>query len=79
MADATKTIERATPPGGHVWLSPADLVARWRDARSEKTLRNWRSARIGPPWHDFGAGALYRLDEIEEWERQNSTRMNPTR
>ena len=36
--------------------------------KSEKTLRNWRSLGIGPPYYKpVGGGILYRWPEVEKW------------
>jgi hypothetical protein len=32
------------------FLTPAEVVARYREEISEGTLRNWRAMRIGPPF-----------------------------
>jgi excisionase family DNA binding protein len=32
-----------------------------------QTLRNWRIARKGPPYHKFGRAVRYRLEDLEDW------------
>jgi hypothetical protein len=55
-----------------VYLTPEELVARWRDRIDIDTLANWRSKRQGPPFHRFGGRAvLYRTDLVARWEAKN--------
>lgn len=32
-----------------------------------QTLRNWRIARKGPPYHKFGRAVRYRVEDLEKW------------
>jgi hypothetical protein len=52
------------------YITPQELVARWRGRIGMATLRNWRYAanRKGPPWIKVGAKVLYPLKELEAWE-----------
>lgn len=54
-------------------LTPKDLCARWKVA--DNTLRKWRVNGTGPHYIKLGEGRAadvrYRLEDIEEWERQN--------
>lgn len=52
-----------------LYLTPAQLCARWLGRISEKTLANWRSGKKGPRYKRFGSRILYPLDGVEEWER----------
>lgn len=48
-------------------LTEADLANRWKIP--QKTLRNWRCLRKGPPWIQIGAGHVrYRPADIEAYE-----------
>jgi hypothetical protein len=38
---------------------------------SERTLRNWRSLRIGPPFIKIGKVALYLVEELDRCDRSN--------
>lgn len=38
----------------------------------EKTLANWRNKRVGPPFRKFGRRVLYPLDQLEQWERDQT-------
>ena len=76
MADSDRiypqpTTTRAAPDGGEAdrsvrHLTQAELARRWR--RSERTLERWRLSNQGPPHLQIG-GVLYRLVDIEEFER----------
>lgn len=55
------------------YLTAKELAARWR--MSEGTLRNWRWKRIGPPFIRPARGkVLYRLKDVQAWERQHTER-----
>ncbi len=47
-------------------LTQAELARRWR--KSERTLERWRLRGQGPAHLRIG-GVLYRLSDIEEYER----------
>jgi Helix-turn-helix domain len=47
-------------------LTQAELARRWR--KSERTLERWRLRGVGPAHLQIG-GVLYRLVDIEEFER----------
>jgi hypothetical protein len=47
-------------------LTQAELALRWR--KSERTLERWRLRGVGPAHLQIG-GVLYRLVDIEEFER----------
>jgi hypothetical protein len=55
---------------GPVHLTPEELCERWRQRVAIETLSNWRSAGVGPPATRIGRAILYRVDLLEEWERQ---------
>jgi hypothetical protein len=54
------------------FLTPEEVVARYRDELSLGTLRNWRSLRIGPNFVKIGKAVLYPRDALEAWDRQNT-------
>ena len=54
-----------------IYLTPEEVSLRWRRKVDVETLKNWRSLRIGPPFHRFGRAVLYRIDLLVQWERQN--------
>ena len=47
-------------------LTQAELARRWR--KSKRTLERWRLRGVGPAHLQIG-GVLYRLVDIEEFER----------
>lgn len=54
-----------------------DEVAEYLQ-KTEKTLRNWRSAGIGPPYIKVEGGAIrYRWSEVEKW--LTGQQVNPAR
>jgi hypothetical protein len=59
------------------YLTPQEVVLRWRGRIGMATLRNWRCAanRKGPPWIKLGAKVLYPRRELELWEA--AMRVNP--
>jgi hypothetical protein len=48
------------------FLTKQELAERL-GGRSERTLANWRSKRIGPPFVRAGGTILYRLSSFEAW------------
>ena len=55
------------------YLTPEEVSLRWRRKVDVDTLKNWRSLRVGPPFHRFGRAVLYRADLLECWESKNLT------
>lgn len=55
-----------------IFLTPAQVVARYNGAISVRTLANWRSAGVSPPFTKVGGRIMYRLADIEEWERKRT-------
>lgn len=53
---------------GFIWLTPEELVKRWRGTITLRTLANWRSCKEGPKPTKIGGKILYRLDVVEAWE-----------
>lgn len=49
-------------------MTPAEVAAVLRV--SEKTLKNWRSLRYGPPFIKIGGSVRYRRQSIERWLNQ---------
>lgn len=53
------------------FLTINEVVSRYRNQVSEGTLRNWRSARVGPSFVKLGKAVLYPVVELRAWERRN--------
>lgn len=63
--------------GGRTYLTPEELVGRWRGVVSARTLDNWRSLGRGPIWTQVHRRILYALADVERWEcerRKGTTR-----
>lgn len=54
-----------------MYLTPKELSARYKGRVTEKTLRNWRSKGVGPPFTKLGTKTiLYALVDVERWEQE---------
>jgi|TARA_R110002124_G_scaffold81491_1_gene214850 hypothetical protein len=51
-----------------VFFNQHELSLRW--SISGRTLERWRYERSGPNYVRIGGRVLYRISEIEEYERQ---------
>lgn len=51
-----------------IHLTQMDLGNRWH--LSPRTLERWRWEGIGPPYLKIGGRILYRLEDIEAYERE---------
>ena len=51
-----------------VCLSQIELAARWEI--SHRTLERWRWAQEGPRYLKLGGRVIYRLSDIEAFERE---------
>jgi hypothetical protein len=50
-------------------LTTAELADRWKMAKI--TLQNWRQKRKGPSYIKMGRQVLYRVADVEAYERDN--------
>ena len=55
------------------FLTPAELVKRWRNRVTLRTLQNWRYSkqRRGPRYVRIAGRVLYQVVDVEEYERVN--------
>lgn len=53
------------------YLTAEEVAERYRGEISVGTLRNWRAARIGPPFIKIGKAVLYPIEELDAWDRRN--------
>ncbi|UPJ50367.1 helix-turn-helix domain-containing protein [Bradyrhizobium sp. 200] len=53
------------------YLTAEEVTERYRGEISVGTLRNWRAARIGPPFIKIGKAILYPAAELDAWDRKN--------
>ncbi len=69
MSSTSPGQEQVRPSSGRA-LPPAD-AARYLGVVTEKTLANWRSLGMGPPFVRVGEGKLarvaYRLGDLNAW------------
>lgn len=49
------------------WLSPEQVVDYVRGAVTLGTLRNYRSARIGPRYLKVGRSIFYNVEAVNDW------------
>lgn len=54
--------------GEREYLTPAELVKRYKNTISERTLANWRSKGLGPTFVKIGGRVLYPVDLLVAWE-----------
>jgi len=54
------------------FITPEELVERYRGRISLRTLSNWRYANRGPKYHRLGNRILYKLDDVLEWESRQA-------
>jgi len=62
-----------------LFLTPEELVARYRGEVTSGTLRNWRCAGRGPPFIKVGRAVLYPLEDLETWEARQLARTTAPR
>jgi hypothetical protein len=53
-----------------VFLTPHDLVERWKGLVTEKTLANWRCSGDGPRYVKIGGKVAYNLEAVKEYEHK---------
>ena len=53
------------------YLTPGEVVTRYRGEISVGTLRNWRAMRIGPTFVKIGKAVLYPVKELDAWDQKN--------
>ena len=54
------------------FLKPEELVERYNHRISVRTLANWRSMGVSPPYVKVGGCVLYPLAELELWETKRT-------
>jgi Helix-turn-helix domain len=47
------------------YLTAEEVAERYRSEISVGTLRNWRAAKIGPPFLKIGKAVLYPIEELD--------------
>lgn len=54
------------------FLTTKELAERYEHKLSVRTIQNWRNLQQGPKFLKLGGRVLYRLSDIEEWEKQRA-------
>jgi len=54
------------------FLTPAQLLARWKHSVTLATLATWRSRNTGPAYVKVGGKVLYRVSDVEAYEKKNT-------
>lgn len=50
------------------YLTPAELVERYKNAITLRTLANWRCSGDGPSYTKIGGRVLYPVEAVTKWE-----------
>lgn len=64
-----------TEDGNPIFLTPDDLVKRYRGQVNKRTLANWRSHREGPKYTKAGGRVLYPLRHVLDWEDKRTSKI----
>lgn len=51
------------------FITPEDLIERYKGRISIKTLANWRTKGGGPSYTKIGGKIMYPLSAVLEWEK----------
>ena len=54
------------------YLTPEDVVLRYQGKITVRTLANWRSSGVSPPFTKVGGRILYPFRELLEWEKKRT-------
>lgn len=54
------------------YLTPTEVVERYQGKITVRTLANWRSQGVSPPFTKVGGRILYPLEKLIEWERRRT-------
>lgn len=54
------------------YLTPSELVNRYRGSITIRTLANWRSTGEGPRYTKIGGRVLYPVDSVKTWEESRT-------
>jgi hypothetical protein len=61
-----------TPTFSVEFLTVPQLVERWKRQVTVATLATWRSRGNGPPYVKVGGKVLYRVTDLEAYEKKNT-------
>lgn len=65
-------------PTNTQYLTPAELVERYKQTITIRTLANWRSTGEGPRYTKIGGRVLYPANAVAEWESARTLGMART-
>lgn len=54
------------------YMTADELVCRFKNLISKRTLANWRSHGEGPKYTKIGGRVLYSLKAVQEWEQRRT-------
>ena len=54
------------------YITPEELVARYKGRISVKTLANWRTKGGGPEYTKIGGKIMYCMTHVINWERMRT-------
>lgn len=54
------------------FLTPEEVVARYKGRISVKTLANWRTKGGGPEYTKIGGKIMYCMNAVVNWERRRT-------
>lgn len=57
------------------FMTPRELVSRYKNRVTERTLANWRSTGQGPRFVKIGGRVMYPIVRVIEWENQRESRL----
>lgn len=57
------------------FMTPRELVARYKNRVTERTLANWRSTGQGPRFVKIGGRVMYPINRVAEWENERESRL----
>lgn len=59
------------------YLTPAELVLRYKSSITTRTLANWRSNGDGPSYTKIGGRVLYPVASVTQWETNRTLGVKP--
>lgn len=57
------------------FMTPRELIERYKNRVTERTLANWRSTGQGPRFIKIGGRVMYPVERVIEWEKNRESRL----
>jgi hypothetical protein len=54
------------------YITADDLVVRFKNQISKRTLANWRTQKEGPQYTKIGGRVLYSMEAVIKWEKRRT-------